>query len=105
MRKVSRYLDVTRSALLFGNRALLVEGIAEALLIPVIAERLVLHGNAQAWQRFQGTVLVPIGGVDFAPYVEILLRPYEGSTIADHVVVVTDADPSAPGTGRQILRH
>ena len=32
IQKVSRYLDVTRSALLFGNRALLVEGIAEALL-------------------------------------------------------------------------
>ncbi len=31
LRKVSRYLDVTRSALLFGSRTLLVEGIAEAI--------------------------------------------------------------------------
>ena len=103
LRKVSRYLDVTRSALLFGNRALLVEGIAEALLIPVIAERLVLRGNAHAWQRFRGTVLVPIEGVDFAPYVEVLLRPSGGSTIADRVVVVTDADPSVPGNRKADL--
>ena len=42
LNKVSRYLDVTRSALLFGNRALLVEGIAEAILIPIIAKQVVL---------------------------------------------------------------
>ena len=103
LRKVSRYLDVTRSALLFGSRVLLVEGIAEALLLPAIAERHVLRGNAHAWQRFRGTVLVPIEGVDFAPYVEVLLRPSDGSTIADRVVVVTDADPSVPGNRKADL--
>jgi putative ATP-dependent endonuclease of OLD family len=97
LRKISRYLDVTRSALLFGSRALLVEGIAEALLLPAIAERHVLRDDAHGWQRFRGTVLVPIDGVDFAPYVEILLRPSGGATVADRVVVVTDADPSVPG--------
>ncbi len=103
MRKVSRYLDVTRSALLFGSRALLVEGIAEALLLPAIAERHVLRGDAHAWQRFRGTVLVPIDGVDFAPYVEVLLRPSGGSTVADRVVVVTDADPTVPGNRKADL--
>ena len=95
--KVSRYLDVTRSALLFGNRAILVEGIAEALLLPVIAKHIVLKNNSQAWQRFRGAVLVPIDGVDFKPYVEILLRPQNGTRIADCVVVVTDGDPTVPG--------
>ena len=103
LRKVGRYLDVTRSALLFGNRALLVEGIAEALLIPVIAERLVLRGDTHAWQRFRGTVLVPIDGVDFAPYVQVLLHPSNGSTIAERVVIVTDADPSVPGNRKDDL--
>jgi putative ATP-dependent endonuclease of OLD family len=103
LRKVSRYLDVTRSALLFGSRALLVEGIAEALLLPAIAERHVLRGDAHAWQRFRGTVLVAIDGVDFAPYVEVLLRPSGGSTIADRVVVVTDADPTVPGNRKEDL--
>lgn len=103
LNKVSRYLDVTRSALLFGNRALLVEGIAESLLIPVMARRWVLRDDAEAWQRFRGAVLVAIDGVDFAPYVEILLRPCGGSTIADRVVVVTDADPSVPGNRKEDL--
>lgn len=97
LQKVSRYLDVTRSSLLFGSRVLLVEGIAEALLLPVIAKRLVLNGDLHAWQRFRGAVLVPIDGVDFAPYIEVLLRPSGGSTIADRVVVVTDADPNVLG--------
>jgi hypothetical protein len=35
--KLRRYLDATRSAMLFGPRVILVEGIAEALLLPVFA--------------------------------------------------------------------
>jgi putative ATP-dependent endonuclease of OLD family len=97
LRKIGRYLDVTRSALLFGSRALLVEGIAEALLLPAIAQHHVLRDDAHAWQRFRGTVVVPIDGVDFSPYIEVLLRPFGGSTVADRVVVLTDADPSVPG--------
>jgi putative ATP-dependent endonuclease of OLD family len=103
LRKVSRYLDVTRCALLFGSRALLVEGIAEALLFPVIAKRYLLPRDAHAWQRFRGAVLVPIDGVDFAPYIEVLLRPSGDSTIADRVVVVTDADPALPGSRKTDL--
>jgi putative ATP-dependent endonuclease of OLD family len=48
-------------------------------------------------------VLVAIDGVDFAPYVEVLLRPFGGSTVADRVVVVTDADPSVPGNRKSDL--
>ncbi|MGO9741974.1 MAG: ATP-dependent nuclease [Roseiarcus sp.] len=103
IRKVSRYLDVTRSALLFGNRALLVEGIAEALLMPVLARKCVLNADRHALQRFRGAVVVAIDGVDFAPYVHILLHPCEGATIADHVVVVTDADPNSPGNRKADL--
>jgi len=104
-RKISRYLDVTRSALLFGNRALLVEGIAEAILIPVIARHLVLKDDREAWLRFQGAVIVPIDGVDFKPYVEILLRSHDGSCIADRLVVVTDADPAVPGNRKTELEN
>jgi putative ATP-dependent endonuclease of the OLD family len=103
LHKISRYLDVTRSALLFGNRALLVEGVAEALLIPVIAHKSVLHANAHALQRFRGAVVVAIDGVDFKPYVYVLLRPHDGATIADRVVIVTDADPKVSGNRKQDL--
>ena len=101
--KISRYLDVTRSALLFGNKALLVEGIAESLLLPVIARRHTLRSDRDALHRFKGTVIVPIDGVDFRPYVELLLREHNGARIADRVVVITDADPALEGNRKEDL--
>jgi len=103
MKKISRYLDVTRSAMLFGNRVFLVEGIAEAILLPVIAKFFVLKHNQELWRCFRGAVLVPIDGVDFSPYIDVLLHPLNGYSIADRVVVITDADPSAPGNRKEDL--
>ena len=103
--KISRYLDVTRSALLFGNRAILVEGIAEALLLPVLAQKLVLNGDADGWLRFKGTVIVPIEGVDFRPYVEVLLRSHGDARIADRLIVITDADPTVLGNRKIDLEN
>jgi len=91
-RKVDRYLDVTKAALLFGGRALLVEGIAEALLLPVIAKHHVLNGHPEKLRLFRSAVFIPIDGVDFAPYVTLLLTELGGARIADRVVVVTDGD-------------
>lgn len=91
-RKVDRYLDVTKSALLFGGRAMLVEGIAEALLLPVIAKKYVLNGEDDKLRVFRSAVFVPIDGVDFEPYIKLLLTSCSGSRIADRVVVITDGD-------------
>ncbi|MEK6290623.1 MAG: AAA family ATPase [Paraburkholderia tropica] len=91
-RKVDRYLDVTKAALLFGGRALLVEGIAEALLLPTIAKHHVLKDQPEKLRLFRSAVFIPIDGVDFAPYVTLLLTELEGARIADQVVVVTDGD-------------
>jgi len=98
-RKVDRYLDVTKSALLFGGRVLLVEGIAEALLLPVIAQKYVLQGNQEKLRIFRSAVFVPIDGVDFECYLRLLLTPYNDIRIADRVVVITDGDRTnqAPG--------
>jgi putative ATP-dependent endonuclease of OLD family len=98
-------LDVTRSGLLFGNRAVLVEGIAEALLLPVIARRIVLADDNEAWLRFKGTLIIPIDGVDFRPYVEILIRPYQDARIAQKLIVITDADPSVRGNRKESLER
>ena len=67
-RKIDRYIDVTKASFLFGGRSLLVEGVAEALLIPVVAEKFVLHDDSRALRRFRSTTFVPIDGVDFEPY-------------------------------------
>lgn len=95
-RKVDRYLDVTKAALLFGGRVLLVEGIAEALLLPAIAKHHTLKDNPDQLRLFRSTVFVPIDGVDFSPYATLLLTAVNGARIADRVVILTDGDK---GTG------
>ena len=91
-RKIDRYLDVTKSALLFGGRVLLVEGIAEALLFPVIARHHVLKDRPADFRVFRSAAFVPIDGVDFSPYAKALLSSYGGVRIADRLVIVTDGD-------------
>lgn len=91
-RKIDRYLDVTKSALLFGGRVLLLEGIAEALLLPVIASKHILVGREDDLRKFKSTAFIPIDGVDFLPYIKLLLSEVNGIRIADKVVVITDGD-------------
>jgi putative ATP-dependent endonuclease of OLD family len=91
-RKIDRYLDVTKAALLFGGRVLLVEGIAEALLLPVIAEYFILKDEPEKLRLFRSAVFVPIDGVDFSPYANLLTRPINEARIAERVVIMTDGD-------------
>ena len=100
-RKIDRYLDVTKSAVLFGGRVLLVEGIAEALLLPVIAKRYVLKDRPAELRIFRSAVFVPIDGVDFLPYAKALLSPFNGMRIADRLVIVTDGDKHTAATGEE----
>jgi putative ATP-dependent endonuclease of OLD family len=91
-RKIDRYIDVTKASFLFGGRSPLVEGVAEALLIPILAEKFVLHSDEKALRKFRSTTFVPIDGVDFEPYLKLLLSPENGICIADKVAVITDGD-------------
>lgn len=91
-RKVDRYIDVTKAAFLFGGRMFLVEGIAEAILIPVLAERIILKNNETALRYFRSTTFIPIDGVDFEPYLKLLITPQNGIRIAEKIVIVTDGD-------------
>lgn len=96
-RKVDRYLDVTKAALLFGGRVLLVEGIAEALLLPVIAKYHTLKDDPDKLRLFRSAVFVPIDGVDFKPYATLLLTSVNDARIAERVVVMTDGDKGISG--------
>jgi len=91
-RKIDRYLDVTKSSMLFGGRVLLVEGIAEALILPVVANKFVFKNRPEDFRRFRSAVFVPIDGVDFECYVRLLLTPYREVRLAERVVVITDGD-------------
>jgi putative ATP-dependent endonuclease of OLD family len=108
-RKVDRYLNATRAALLFARQAVLVEGIAEALLLRTLAEQVVFSGskdtddeagrlNRQFREQFRAVSVFAIDGVDFMPYLELLLGG--GVNLSDRIVVVTDGD-GGPGVERR----
>jgi putative ATP-dependent endonuclease of the OLD family len=81
-----RFLDVTKAALLFARGVILVEGIAEQLLVPVLARRL-----GRPLPR-DGVAVVNIGGVAFDPFVGLFAEdrlPYR-------VAVLSDGDPPDP---------
>jgi putative ATP-dependent endonuclease of OLD family len=101
-RKVDRYLDATRAALLFARQLMLVEGVAEALLLRTIAERVMFPeskgesaANRKKREQFRAITVLPIGGVDFMPYLRLLLHDH--ASIVDRVVVVTDGDGGQGG--------
>ncbi|MDX3695976.1 AAA family ATPase [Streptomyces europaeiscabiei] len=97
-RKINQYLDATRAGLLFARRVILVEGIAEAVLLPVIARRCVFGDDknvdhVKQRRAFHGVTIVNVGSVDFAPYISLLLSSVNGCRLLDRLTVVTDRDP------------
>ncbi|MGD0069667.1 MAG: AAA family ATPase [Streptosporangiaceae bacterium] len=92
-RKINQYLDATRTTVLFAQRIILVEGIAEAVLLPVLARELTFAKDNAKWREFHAVTIVNVGSVDFAPYIKLLLGPVNGLTVIDHLVVITDGDP------------
>lgn len=101
-RKVNQYLDASRSELLFARRAVLVEGIAEAVLLPVLARKCIFvgtsDGDVAARRAFAGVSLIAVGSVDFKPYMKLLLSSVGGQRLVDSMCVVTDADPDLSKT-------
>lgn len=97
-RKIDQYLDVTRAELLFTNSAILVEGISEAVLLPVLARNCVFNTVDECDKRlrraFRGLSIISVGSVDFTPYIKLLLQEVDGVRLADKLVVVTDGDPN-----------
>ena len=97
-RKIDQYLDASRSELLFARRAVLVEGIAEAVLLPVLARKCVFAGDdyeARTNRRaIAGASVINVGSVDFAPYLKLLAGKFNGHRLIDRLVVITDGDPA-----------
>lgn len=81
-----RFLDVTKASLFFARAVILVEGVAEQLLVPVLAKRL---GRPLAPN---GVAVINIGGVAFPPFTDLFGKnklPYRLAVISD-----SDSQPS-----------
>jgi putative ATP-dependent endonuclease of OLD family len=81
---MARYLDATRSELVFARKVLLVEGFAEQVLVPRLA-RIDLDEH--------GVSVCAIHGIHFYSYVRFL------DAIGTPFALITDGDPGA-GSGR-----
>lgn len=81
--QLRRMFDVTKASLLFSRGVILVEGITEALLLPVLARRLGYNLEEN------GVSVVPICGVDFATIAQL----FGENGLRTNLAIVTDGDP------------
>lgn len=91
---LGRFLDVTKSALLFAEGVILVEGIAEQLLMPQLASRLDLSLSEK------GIQVVSVDGLAFAPFAKL----FGEKGLACKCAIVSDSDPTWDEDGNEIPR-
>ena len=102
---INRWMDITKSTMLFSRGIILVEGIAEALIIPKIAE-IVLKKYNHAMQGATclastldeiGVSVININGINFKYFMTLFgnFDESEGPNIPIFCAGVTDNDPGA----------
>lgn len=79
---LSKFLDVTRSDILFADKVILVEGIAEKLLMPAFMEKCGIP------YEDEHISIVEIGGKHFEHFVEL----FNGNKVKKKVLCITDCD-------------
>ena len=90
-----RYLDATRSNLLFARKVMLVEGPAELFLIPALLKQ-VMGIDLER----EGISVIPIYGVHFDVYAKLFSAaslPKKCAIVADGDLQPSDAEPALPG--------
>jgi len=86
-KKLERFLDATRAELFFARRVLMVEGIAEALLMPVLTR---LAGGSL---KKSAVTVVNADGINFNAFLPL----FGLSKLAIPVAILTDGDAKAVG--------
>lgn len=82
---LARFLDVTKASLLFARSVMLVEGIAEQLVIPALAAEL----DPPRDLTESSVALVNVGGLAFGPFAAL----YDDGRLPIRCAIVSDADP------------
>lgn len=84
---IDRYLDATRSELVFARRVLLVEGVAEQLMVPSLARTIGVDLDEV------GISVCAIGGTHFGAYIKLC------TALGIPWAVLTDGDPTIKVSG------
>lgn len=83
-----KFLDVTKSQIFFSNGAILVEGISEALLLPVFSEIIGLDYDIEK----AGVELVNLNGVAFSHFANLFNNEEVSKNLQTRCSLVTDDD-------------
>ena len=86
-KKLERYLDATRGELFFARRILMVEGISEALLLPVLAK--MCGGNLKE----SAVTVLNADGINFNAFIPL----FGAERLGVPVVILTDGDAKEVG--------
>ena len=103
---VSRWLDATKSTLLFARAVLLVEGISEALMIPELARiALNAHNRDKAPAEHlpetledAGVAVINMNGIYFNHFLQLFCSEGETNKIPIRCAGITDQDPTTEET-------
>jgi putative ATP-dependent endonuclease of the OLD family len=87
-KKLQRYLDATRAELFFARRLLMVEGISEALLLPVLAQ------IAGGCLKKSAVTIVNAEGINFDAFLPL----FGCNKLSIPVAILTDGDPQEDDT-------
>jgi len=85
-----KFLDTTKSQMLFANGVVLVEGIAEAILIPLLSQRFL---KPSVDLEKEGIELVNLGGVAFEHFGKLYNNDAENKRLLSKCSIITDSDP------------
>lgn len=83
-----KFLDVTKSQVFFSNGAILVEGISEALLLPIFSEIVGSEYNIEK----AGIELVNLNGVAFSHFANLFNNEDEIKNLSTRCSLITDDD-------------
>lgn len=109
---INRWLDVTKSTMLFSRGIILVEGIAEALVLPKLAEIVLQKYNQNREEPLRlastldamGVSVININGINFKYFMK-LFGNFEGSSgpnIPIYCSGLTDKDPGKDDSNKDI---
>ena len=90
-RHLRKFLDTTKAQLFFANGVLLVEGVAEAIIIPILAKKFLTEKIDLCKS---GIELVNIGGVAFNHFGLLFNNDDERKRLLSKCAIITDSDPN-----------
>lgn len=88
-----KFLDTTKSQMFFASGSILVEGIAEAILLPILSRKFLNPRKIDLEKH--GIEIVNIGGIAFEHFAKLYNHNDERKRLFSRCAIITDSDPTA----------